>query len=60
LLPAGAIAGWDFHPLESAAFARRTPIADTLHCEREDMNFGFFVQQLAEFFAMHLARPFRP
>jgi hypothetical protein len=32
------------------------PIADTLHCEREDMNFGFFVQQLAEFFAMHLAR----
>jgi len=25
LLPAGAIAGWDFHPLESAAFARRTP-----------------------------------
>jgi hypothetical protein len=31
-------------------------IADTLPCEREDMNFGFFVQQLAEFFAMHLAR----
>jgi len=28
LLPAGAIAGWDFHPLESAAFARRTPITD--------------------------------
>src|SRR6266705_5905493 len=27
LLPAGAIAGWDFHPLESAAFARRTPEA---------------------------------
>jgi hypothetical protein len=27
LLPAGAIAGWDFHPLESAAFARRTPKA---------------------------------
>jgi hypothetical protein len=25
LLPAGAIAGWDLHPLESAAFARRTP-----------------------------------
>jgi hypothetical protein len=21
-------AGWDFHPLESAAFARRTPEAD--------------------------------
>jgi hypothetical protein len=29
LLPAGAVvAGWDLHPLESAAFARRTPIAD--------------------------------
>jgi hypothetical protein len=28
LLPAGAIAGWDFHPLESAAFARRTPKPD--------------------------------
>jgi hypothetical protein len=26
LLPAGAVAGWDLHPLESAAFARRTPI----------------------------------
>ena len=24
LLPAGAVAGWDFHPLESAAFSRRT------------------------------------
>ena len=28
LLPAGAIAGWDSHPLESAAFSRRTPKAD--------------------------------
>jgi hypothetical protein len=28
LLPAGAVAGWDLHPLESAAFARRTPEAD--------------------------------
>src|SRR5882724_5229839 len=28
MLPAGAIAGWDFHPLESAAFARRTPTTD--------------------------------
>ena len=27
LLPAGAVAGWDLHPLESAAFSRRTPIA---------------------------------
>jgi len=28
LLPAGAVAGWGLHPLESAAFSRRTPIAD--------------------------------
>ena len=27
LLPAGAVAGWDLHPLESAAFSRRTPVA---------------------------------
>jgi hypothetical protein len=25
LLPAGAFAGWDLHPLESAALSRRTP-----------------------------------
>src|ERR1700676_3476591 len=28
LLPAGAVAGWGFLPLESAALSRRTPIAD--------------------------------
>jgi hypothetical protein len=28
LLPAGAVAGWDLHPLESAALSRRTPGAD--------------------------------
>ena len=27
-LPAGALAGWALHPLESAAFSRRTPISD--------------------------------
>ena len=27
LLPAGAVAGWDLHPLESAAVSRRTPRA---------------------------------
>jgi hypothetical protein len=26
LLPAGAFAGWDLHPLESAALSRRTPL----------------------------------
>jgi hypothetical protein len=28
LLPAGAVAGWDLHPLENAALSRRTPEAD--------------------------------
>jgi hypothetical protein len=28
LLPAGAVAGWDFHPLESPAFSRRTPVSE--------------------------------
>jgi hypothetical protein len=28
LLPAGAFAGWDLHPLESTAFSRRTPDSD--------------------------------
>src|SRR3981189_1331631 len=28
LLPAGAVAGWGLHPLESAALSRRTPITD--------------------------------
>jgi hypothetical protein len=28
LLPAGAFAGWDSHPLESAALSRRTPNSD--------------------------------
>src|ERR1700675_2339729 len=27
LLPAGAVAGWGLHPLESAALSRRTPKA---------------------------------
>ena len=34
LLPAGAVAGWDFHPLESAALSRRTPVADVDPCNR--------------------------
>jgi hypothetical protein len=28
LLPAGAVAGWGSHPLESAALSRRTPQSD--------------------------------
>jgi hypothetical protein len=30
LLPAGAVAGWGFHPLENAAFSRRTPFRSLL------------------------------
>src|SRR4051812_21052679 len=30
LLPAGAVAGWDLHPLENTAFSWRAPKADTL------------------------------
>jgi predicted signal transduction protein with EAL and GGDEF domain len=29
LLPAGAVAGWDLHPLESATFSRRIPATDS-------------------------------
>jgi hypothetical protein len=32
LLPAGAFAGWDLHPLESAALSRRTPETDLHLC----------------------------
>jgi hypothetical protein len=34
LLPAGAVAGWGLHPLESAAFARRTPISEVVEVIR--------------------------
>ena len=34
LLPGGSeFTGWGFHPLESAAFARRTPEADEARLE---------------------------
>jgi hypothetical protein len=35
LLPAGAVAGWGLHPLESAALSRRTPKADIRQTCRE-------------------------
>jgi hypothetical protein len=34
LLPAGAVAGWDLHPLESAALSRRTPTTDSCGAHR--------------------------
>jgi hypothetical protein len=38
LLPAGAFAGWGSHPLESAAFSRRTQIADIRQRRGEWLN----------------------
>ena len=35
LLPAGAVAGWGSHPLESAAFSRRTRRADIADRNRD-------------------------
>jgi hypothetical protein len=33
-LPAGAVAEWDLHPMESAAFSRRTSKADISYLAR--------------------------
>ena len=41
LLPAGAVAGWDLHPLESAALSRRTPMADVGKVCSSDLLAGF-------------------
>src|SRR5580692_7498974 len=38
LLPAGAVAGWGLHPLESAAFARRTQKAVILGSSPSDQT----------------------
>jgi hypothetical protein len=38
LLPAGAFAGWGSHPLESAAFSRRTQIAVVARRRCEQFN----------------------
>ena len=38
LLPAGAVAGWDLHPLESAALSRRTPTTDISHFSRRERS----------------------
>ena len=53
LLPAGAVAGWDFHPLESATFSRRTPEAVTpctISSQRAAKTFAFgnFLSQQAQ------------
>ena len=34
IAPAGAVAGQGLHPLENAAFSRRTPLADNLYFSR--------------------------
>ena len=36
LLPAGAVAGWGFHPLENAAFSRRTHLADLRRYKKDE------------------------
>jgi hypothetical protein len=43
LLPAGAFAGWDLHPLESAAFPRRTPISDSDHVSALTLPIAFVI-----------------
>jgi hypothetical protein len=47
LLPAGAVAGWVLHPLESAAFPRRTPEPDIRAIEISDND------------AMHIGKMWR-
>jgi hypothetical protein len=48
LLPAGAVAGWDLHPLESAAFSRRTPKAVLDHCRSEGLLWVDTVEKLGK------------
>jgi putative ABC transport system substrate-binding protein len=43
LLPAGAIAGWDLHPLENAAFPRRTPKPDSCSAAKPTLLFDDLV-----------------
>jgi hypothetical protein len=38
LLPAGAVAGWGLHPLESAALSRRTPIPAIAKTSRQHLD----------------------
>ena len=40
MLPAGAVAGWSLHPLESAAFARRTPSTQVANLIRSPRRHG--------------------
>jgi hypothetical protein len=40
LLPAGAFAGWALHPLESAAFSRRTRLADVADPDPGRLNWA--------------------
>jgi hypothetical protein len=53
LLPAGAVAGWGLHPLESAAFARRTPKADFTKPPPEQVYTHFDCWKQGDFFAIN-------
>jgi hypothetical protein len=47
-LQAGAIAGWDLHPLESASFARRPPEADIKHIVSSQPGFVSAIHRLSQ------------
>src|SRR6202030_2436181 len=57
LLPAGAVAGWDLHPLESAAFSRRTPITEMMPHTVQPYNRRFILHRLCRRIAR--ARPWQ-
>src|SRR3981189_2722577 len=46
LLPAGAVAGWGLHPLESAAFSRRTPVSDIVSILDMQLGIRVYVRRL--------------
>ncbi len=55
LLPAGAFAGWDLHPLENAALSRRTHDAGTPRRSTVDRLKDFYYRYaiLAQQFAIY-------
>src|SRR5450759_2081215 len=54
-LPAGAVAGWGLHPLESAAFSRRTPEADIIR-ERASLprTISYALRDDVAFYRLHV------
>jgi hypothetical protein len=57
LRPAGAIAGWGLHPLENAAFARRTPKTDiTDFATNSEFRGGFPSIHRAQYPSFHFGK----